>query len=357
VVQGKIKELSDCVPPLPLTLIITFVVNMDSLIVEVIFVFVTAVGFQYLLPIAFKGLGQRKELAPERFRWAQASKPLTGGLGMFIPILLIYGVRWVTRQEIPVLLPFLTAALIVGLLDDWFSLSPIPKLAGQFLCGLLAWYSGLQIEWTHMPYLDLILTCVLLSALMNSINMLDNMDAVAGFAVLSSILPWLSVSNGILPHDFWWICSGILGFLLLNYHPSKVFMGDSGSHLLGAILFWFVTIQIKSDIGTSYSIWGATLLVISLLFFPLTDTLVVTISRIIRKQSPLIGGRDHLSHLLVKGGLSQAAVAWLIGLVNLLIGLVVRYWRPSPVVLVTAIFLLFLGFSLWYFRIFRTNRV
>lgn len=282
--------------------------------------FVFSLGLNYAMLRLLGSLGKNKSQGPEHFRWNQSVRPLTGGIAMAVPLLwFCFSGDIPDAGRIGI---FLGIALLAGLLDDLFSFSPFPKLGAQFVCGLAAWWAGLGWEFSGMIVLDVALTCLLLSGLLNSLNMLDNMDGVAGFAVLGCLLPWAVGGQDWL----WVVIACVSGFLVFNFYPSRVFMGDSGSHFLGAVLFWFCQDFTTHSEMTVW--WGQGILLYGLLFFPITDSLVVTLSRLIRKQSPLIGGRDHLTHLLVRGGLSQAGVPILLLVINASLGFWVNRFHP-----------------------------
>ncbi len=315
--------------------------------------FVLSYSLNRLMPRWFSGFGQNKDKGPQQFRWNHSPKPLTGGVALAMPVL-AFVLYAVLKGDLSVwLMLFLAASLLAGLADDLFSLKPFPKLTVQFLCGLFAWQAGLKIDLTELLPVNVFLTCFFVSALMNSVNMLDNMDGVAGFATLGIVLPWLSFFHDMNSMLLWVLAFSLVGFLLVNSYPSKVFMGDSGSHFLGGILCWFC-LQIPMDdylipgkwIPNSFILYG-------LLFFPLTDSILVTGSRIIRKQSPFIGGRDHFTHLLVRNGLRQSQVPWILFAINLGIGIWVHGFSPDSLLVFVFAFVLLANFAFFYYQIWN----
>lgn len=307
--------------------------------------FVFSLGLNYALLRMLAGLGKNKSQGPEQFRWNQSVRPLTGGIAMAVPLL---GFCFLGDSPDTIRIGvFLSSALLAGLLDDLFSFSPFPKLGAQFVCGLIAWWAGLGWEGSGWVALDLLLTCIILSGLLNSINMLDNMDGVAGFSVVGCLLPWALGGHSWL----WVIIACILGFLVLNVYPSRVFMGDSGSHFLGAVLFWFCQDFLNQSGITDW--WWQAIVVYGLLFFPFTDSMVVTLSRLVRRQSPLIGGRDHLTHLLVRGGLPQALVPWLLLALNAGLGFWVNLYHPHWLGFLLVVIGIQLLLGLIYYRVWQ----
>jgi UDP-GlcNAc:undecaprenyl-phosphate GlcNAc-1-phosphate transferase len=152
---------------------------------------------------------------------------------------------------------------------------------------------------------------------MSSINMLDNMDAIS--ASVSAIILVEALLTIYISRDFYnvhvIIILGILGalsgFLFFNWHPSKLFMGDTGSQFLGILL---ATLGIKyfwnsSDFG-GHTFHTKQVIVTLLAFLvPFCDTTIVIINRILRKKAPWVGGKDHTTHHLSYLGLSDSQVA------------------------------------------------
>jgi len=273
------------------------------------------------------GYGIRKPLQPEHLRWTASPKPLTGGLGMavvWLPMMILWLINSPTLTPIQQwsLWGFLGIATLTGLIDDLYHLNPWQKLAGQFMAAVLAYYGGWGMEICDIPVLDAMGSLLLMMGLLNSLNMLDNIDGVTGMTVLALVAalalggnlsdPWLL---GILL-----LGGAIVGFLHLNLYPSHIFMGDAGSHLLGAAVFMMIRIRWEP---ASQDIQSTIVLIYGMAFIPLTDTFMVTLSRLIRKKSPFKGGKDHLTHMLVYSGIRQSALPWILGLIQFFTALLV----------------------------------
>ncbi|MEZ5173531.1 MAG: MraY family glycosyltransferase [Bacteroidia bacterium] len=160
--------------------------------------------------------------------------------------------------------------------------------------------------------------------MMNSVNMLDNMDGITASVSLiicggaAMILIFGEHYTGIDLVLLVGIMSSIAGFLYYNWNPSRMYMGDSGSQFLGTFL---------AGIGITY-FWNAPdyhgafiaekqILIVALMFIvPLSDTTTVSINRLMRGQSPFVGGRDHTTHHLSYMGLSDRHVAMLLILIS-----------------------------------------
>ncbi len=153
---------------------------------------------------------------------------------------------------------------------------------------------------------------------MNSINMLDNMDAITtsiSISIITGLIVVVFVKdlhiNNFNLVMMVGVLGGLFGFLYFNWHPSKIFMGDTGSQFLGVFL---------AACGIEY-LWGykdhngqileLKQFVVPMLMFivPLIDTITVTVRRLMRKQSPFVGGKDHITHMLFYFGFKERKVA------------------------------------------------
>jgi UDP-GlcNAc:undecaprenyl-phosphate GlcNAc-1-phosphate transferase len=152
---------------------------------------------------------------------------------------------------------------------------------------------------------------------MNSINMLDNMDAITSIIAIIFIISTLIImyTTGNYYTIYFFILIGLLasliGFLFFNWSPSKLFMGDTGSQFLGLFLafigirfFWNI-----SELNLEHPVLDKFIIIMAIFAIPLIDTITVTVNRILRKQSPMIGGKDHTTHTLVYFGFSERQVA------------------------------------------------
>ncbi len=194
----------------------------------------------------------------------------------------------------------------VGLYDDYKPINPPIKLAFQILAATLVIFFGSNtINFFRWPIANILLTFFWLVGITNAINLLDNMDGLAGGVAL--------IASGFLSVFFWRtgysellvlslaISGSIFGFLLFNFPPAKIFMGDSGSMLLGFSLAALAVAR-RTQASNIFAIIGVPTLVFLL---PILDTGLVSITRILRGQSPTQGGTDHTSHRLVAFGLSE----------------------------------------------------
>jgi UDP-GlcNAc:undecaprenyl-phosphate GlcNAc-1-phosphate transferase len=267
--------------------------------------------------------------------------PYLGGVAIIIGVIIIsYSTSLISNfttktfwLATSVLGPALALGLI-GLWDDLKNLNPLPRFiaqsaAGVFTAGVLIVTDNVGNP-TGSALFDSMFTIVWVVGICNSINFFDNLDGgAAGTVAISAIaLAFLSLNGDqYLIAALSTVTAGAtLGFLVWNKSPAKIYMGDAGALFLGFLLAT-LTIRLRPDSDTQV---GSYMTPIFLLAIPILDTSVAVISRISRHISPFQGGQDHLSHRLVRAGLSrkQAAVA-LWGLSGLFVTVAVIISRPN----------------------------
>jgi len=246
--------------------------------------------------------------------------PYLGGLGIIIGILavsfgaLIY--KHAESKNYWLALSVLGPALILGLIglwDDIKNLPPLPRFIAQTVAGIFT--SALLIASstvgtpTGSKIVDAIITTIWIVGICNSVNFFDNLDGgAAGTIAVSSIaLTKLGIDGGqYLVGGLAAVTAGAtLGFLLWNKSPARIYMGDAGALFLG-ILIASLTIRLHPNAQTE---WTSLATPVLLLAVPILDTSVAVISRLRRKISPFQGGRDHLSHRLIRAGLARPVAA------------------------------------------------
>lgn len=206
---------------------------------------------------------------------------------------------------------------LIGLLDDIRNLPPLPRFiaqtfAGVFTASILIITDNIGNP-TGSSIFDSIITVVWIVGICNSINFFDNLDGgAAGTVAISSIALAYLALNG----DQYLIAAlsvvtagSTLGFLVWNKSPAKIYMGDAGALFLGVLL---ATLTVRFE-PTAQSQLGSFLIPVLLLAIPILDTTVAVLSRIRRHLSPFQGGQDHLSHRLIRSGLTRktsAIVLW-----------------------------------------------
>jgi UDP-GlcNAc:undecaprenyl-phosphate GlcNAc-1-phosphate transferase len=251
---------------------------------------------------------------PRADRWHRQPVPLLGGVAIALGTVAGLGVADAWGRRIFVLVAGAALMMAVGLLDDVRCLRPQTKLLAQVLLagGLLLF--GFELRLTGYRLLDTLLTLFWVVGVTNAFNLLDNMDGLAATIALvaGAFRAYFFLQEGDLTGAT--TCAAFFGsvggFLVRNFPPAKIFMGDAGSLFLG---FFLAGVSI-SDPGAAYSRGLAAVLVIPvlLLLVPLFDTAFVTVTRLVAGRSPAMGGRDHTSHRLVAVGLSERRVVVLL---------------------------------------------
>ncbi len=322
----------------------------DFFLVKVIFVFLSGFIFSILINKLFlkfsKNLGIRN-IDDQVIRWNTTSKPALGGISFFIiflfqlsiyPILFPEG-NYEFDLKLIGIVGASTLGFLIGLADDAYNTNPSLKSLAQALCAILLISTGTYIHLFDVFWLDSLITFIWVVGLMNSINMLDNMDAVTTVASIFALLSMFLVV--LFQSDFsavyfvllLGLMAALLGFLFFNWHPSKMYMGDTGSQFLGVILA-ALSIHFLWNYSNDSEINLSRQIILPVLAFlvPLCDTTSVVINRISKGKSPFVGGKDHTTHHLSYLGLSDQSVAFIlagIGLISallLLIALSLKEW-------------------------------
>ena len=221
-----------------------------------------------------------------------------------------------------VLLPALVLGAM-GLFDDLRSLSPWPRLIAQSVVGTVVAFVIVNNGTVGTPFgavaalgtgnngswVNTAVTIFWIVGICNSINFFDNLDGAASGAVAIAALGVFVIAfdrGQELVSALSIVTAGAtIGFLMWNKSPAKIYMGDAGALFLGIIIS-VATIRLNPGITPT---WKSLTIPVILLAVPLLDTCVAVISRLARGLSPLTGGKDHLSHRLVRGGLTRPAAA------------------------------------------------
>ena len=211
-----------------------------------------------------------------------------------------------------VLLPALLLGAM-GLVDDLRSLLPWPRLIAQTVVGSIVAFIIVQGGTVGTPFgtstLNTVVTIFWIVGICNSINFFDNLDGAASGAVAIAALGvfFIAFDRGQeLVSALAIVTAGAtIGFLMWNKSPAKIYMGDAGALFLGIIIS-VATIRLNPGILPT---WKSLTVPVMLLAVPLLDTCVAVFSRLARGLSPLTGGKDHLSHRLVRAGLSRRMAA------------------------------------------------
>jgi UDP-GlcNAc:undecaprenyl-phosphate GlcNAc-1-phosphate transferase len=284
---------------------------------------------------------------PREDRWHRRPVAMLGGVAIALSLFVsafVFGIA----VQLPVLVA--TAALMfgTGLADDILSLKPSTKLIAQIALASALLFFNYRLNWLESVTLDGMLTLVWIVGLTNAFNLLDNMDGLcAGIAMIVGTALLIELLPGAGPQSFAegrylaMLLGATGGFLVYNIHPASIFMGDSGSLLLGFSLA-AVTLGPHQTTGRTdaLSIVAAPVLV---LLIPIFDTTLVTLSRWFTGRRASQGGRDHSSHRLVAIGLSErraVMVLWLLAAAGGGLGIALSYASQTWSAILVVAFLL-----------------
>jgi len=278
------------------------------------------------------GFGMKNHESEGQIRWTNSVKPSVGGVGIFLLFLFGISVGLMSLQSElfadPRFSGLVWASLlgfVIGLMDDVYQISPTQKFTGQILCAVVLYYSGVFIEISSLPIVNFIISVFWVIGIMNSINMLDNMDGISGVTISGILLSMISVMyfTGTITISYAMlilgVIGGLIGFLSFNWNPAKIYLGDTGTQFLGVFLAGLAMLflwNIQPNEG--FVLFNASQLIIPVMVFalPIIDTATVFIRRIWRGQSPFIGGRDHTTHNLAIFGVQESKVPLIFASVN-----------------------------------------
>jgi UDP-GlcNAc:undecaprenyl-phosphate GlcNAc-1-phosphate transferase len=275
-------------------------------------------------------IAARLTAKPSTERWHTRETPALGGIGVFAGILAGVGfaiaVGAVSGSD--TLLAIIGAAgllFAVGLLDDALGLPALAKLAAQGAAAAIVLTNGLTVELVKNDWIAVPLAVVWLIGMTNAFNLLDNMDGiaatVAGIACAYFAIDAVTVHSNelvlVLSLSLAFACAGFLPFNVRRGKPAAAFLGDSGSQVIG---FSLAAIALASSWKAAAPSLATVLLPLLVLAVPIVDTALVTIVRALERRPIHVGGRDHTSHRLVHGGLSEKRTLLLIAVVAAALG-------------------------------------
>ena len=250
---------------------------------------------------------------PRQDRWHNRPTALFGGVAIYLSFLI--GCLAITPDFSGVRLILLggTLLFLLGLVDDFHPLKPYVKFAVQLIVAAIVVYFGRRLPWTNYEAVNIVITILWIVGVTNAVNLLDNMDGLAGgISFISCAFLFVTfLLNGQTPQAILPAILGgaVLGFLVYNTHPATIFMGDCGSLLLGFVLS---ATALLSDYDRTRNVGVVLFAPMLILLIPIFDTCVVTVTRKLAGRPISQGGRDHTSHRLVALGLSERRAVWLL---------------------------------------------
>jgi len=287
---------------------------------------------------------------PDQRKIHQNKTATMGGIGIFVSLLITY--LTLSKFYLPLYFWFsLSILVIAGILDDIYGLRWFIKLFFQITVSLIFIVMGFnysvlfkQAGLDFIPlFLQPIVLVIFIILYINAFNLIDGVDGLAGGLALInfSVFGLLNYHFGNFPLA--WMCfilsGALIGFLVFNTHPAKIFMGDTGSMIIGFLLIVaaFNTFQFHYHINElgiyekKMFIW----VISGILLLPFLDAVRVFLVRIWHKRPPYLPGKDHIHHLLLKTGLNQKQVVVILYAINVLFvlsGLIIYLNKPISVI-------------------------
>ena len=301
---------------------------------------------------------------PKDNRWHKKETALMGGIGIFVSYMVIWllavniiGWSDLGLPYLPILL-CATGIFALGMADDIMNMEPQHKLVAQIVITSLLILFGFRLNWTFSQTANLFLSIIWIVGITNAFNLLDNMDGlsggiafIAGFSLFimhyanpdmsSFAAPTLLVIAIYL--------GAILGFLIYNFSPASIFMGDAGSLFIGFVLACMTVISKTGEpAGDRIShLLSVIAIPVLILFIPILDTGFVSFMRKLFSRPISQGGRDHSSHRLVAIGFSEKKAVLILYLLSIISGgiaIAVRYFSTSISLVIIILYLLFVLF-------------
>lgn len=256
---------------------------------------------------------------PALDRWHSGRIPDSGGIAVFGALAITYVVGFSTLFPASgtghqfVVAWGTLAFWILGTVDDRLQLNAATKFSLQAVIVSAAVASGIAVNVTSLGVVNFALSWLWLMGITNAFNLIDNMDGLAaGVVVIVAFFRCgLLYVNGF-PSDAL-LCAMIgisfLGFLLFNFRPAKIFMGDGGSMMAG---FALAALTIHSPLPHSRSLMAGLFYPVLTFAYPIFDTVLVSVLRKISGRPISVGGRDHSSHRLASLGMQDSTIVWIL---------------------------------------------
>ena len=256
---------------------------------------------------------------PKKDRWHKKPTPILGGVGIFaaciITASLFYEVvNWNLYKEYLVIPACATAVFLIGLMDDVSEIRPQQKLAIEVVVASIVIFFGFRLHWTGSEPLNMLLSFFWIIGITNAFNLLDNIDGLsAGIAIISGAfilaVNYLSMGKVEPSHPLNFMNLILLGatsgFLIFNFNPASIFMGDAGSLFIGFLLSIFSIKEPSFYRNSSIHLISTVGIPILIMLIPILDTTFVTLMRKLFGKPIYVGGKDHSSHRIVAIGFSE----------------------------------------------------
>ncbi|MBX3256978.1 MAG: undecaprenyl/decaprenyl-phosphate alpha-N-acetylglucosaminyl 1-phosphate transferase [Chitinophagaceae bacterium] len=294
--------------------------------------------------------------------------PSLGGLGIFAGFIVscLLNISFSNSQGFQY---YFAAALVIfflGLKDDILILTPLKKFVGQIVAAFIIIYKGGAIIKSMHGFMgvyelpeaiSLILTYLTVIVIINSFNLIDGVDGLAAglgiFTTFTFGVYFYTIAHIEYSALAFAMCGSLLAFLIFNRAPARIFMGDTGSLLIGLVNAVLVVhfINVADSASAGLTLQASPAIAIAILIIPLFDTLRVFSIRILSRRSPFSPDRNHIHHILLDRGMSHKAVSFTLIMVNILFVAVAFFLRNlgNNVVIPVLIALAFTSFAFVYY--------
>ncbi len=299
---------------------------------------------------------------PKDTRWHKKKTALMGGVAIFVSVAAFWvslgfllGWNNIGGSYLAMIL-CATAVFALGLADDLQNMDPQHKLAAQIVIASVLILFGVNLEWTISRTANLFISIVWVVGITNAFNLLDNMDGLsAGIAAIASIFLFLGnylnpgPETGLILLLIVGYLGAVLGFLVFNFNPASIFMGDAGSLFIGFVMACFTVVGGVGRVtgGTAAQLLSVMAIPIFILFIPILDTGFVSLMRKLFRRPISQGGRDHSSHRMVAIGFTEkkaVLVLYAFSVASGLLALAIHHLSIGPTLVLIVIYLLFVIF-------------
>lgn len=332
---------------------------VDKYLIEIILItLITFVFTALIMPAVIKVAKHINAIDVPKDNRRVHTKPIPklGGLAIFLGFLFGYMLFGVHSIQMNSILIGSFIIILTGIIDDINPISAKAKLFGQICAGLsIIFYGnillnevtvfGQIIEFGIFSYpitLLFILGCV------NVINLIDGLDGLSGgitsiFLTTMGIIAFLQGRQGTLEITLIFIALGsVLGFLLHNFNPAKIFAGDTGSMFMGFI------ISVVSLLGFKGAMFLSFMVPLAVLAIPILDTLFAIIRRFLKKKPIFEADKDHFHHQLLKMNCSQRKTVLVIYFINILFSLAAIFFTVGDAKTAIIIYFILLILTIWF---------
>ena len=297
----------------------------NSKIILVVFLFVVLI-----MPVIMKVANHVNALdIPNERKVHKEPMPRLGGLAIFLGFLLGY---MLFCSQTPQMISILIGSFIlilVGIIDDINPVKPLFKFSGQLIAAIIVVYYGNIIMqdvsayglYINFGFLARPITILFIISIINCLNLIDGLDGLAGgiatifFATISFIISIMGIYNGLDASLSLIMIGATLGFLIYNFHPAKVFMGDSGSMFLGYMIAVISLLGFKNVSLTSF------LIPVLILAIPILDTFFAILRRLLKGESFAKADKEHFHHQILKRTGNQVKTVLIIYVIQILFSL------------------------------------